>query len=309
MSLRFELLDPERVMALPAFSSVEAFLRSSRRTQIGWHYWIDLAWILDELAGLAPGSQVLDAGGGAGPTQFLLAELGFDVTNLDLHFEPPPQWQVARYAISARRLESFERTSYSQHIEAHGRPGLGTRLRSGLRTLPGLSRAEGLWRGRALERWRRGVGCANRPPGKLSLVTANLIDAPEIETARFDAVVSLSALEHVPLAALPSAVSELRRMVKPDGLWAVTTSASTTHDTWWHAPSRGQCFSRTDIERLFSACEQRCVDPRQLLEKYRRCEFLRANLADFYRRGGDNGMPWGIWDPKYVPVGISRRHS
>ena len=28
------------------------------------------------------------------------------------------------------------------------------------------------------------------------------------------------------------------------------------------------------------------------------------DLADFYFRSGDNGMPWGNWDPQYMPVGV-----
>lgn len=32
----------------------------------------------------------------------------------------------------------------------------------------------------------------------------------------------------------------------------------------------------------------------------------RGNLAEFYCRSGDNGMPWGKWDPGYEPVGILR---
>ena len=33
---------------------------------------------------------------------------------------------------------------------------------------------------------------------------------------------------------------------------------------------------------------------------------LRDNLASFYFRSGDNGMPWGKWDPQYQPVGVCK---
>jgi len=32
----------------------------------------------------------------------------------------------------------------------------------------------------------------------------------------------------------------------------------------------------------------------------------KDHLADFYRRGANNGMPLDVWDPKYIPVGLSR---
>ena len=31
---------------------------------------------------------------------------------------------------------------------------------------------------------------------------------------------------------------------------------------------------------------------------------LQLRLSDFYYKSGDNGMPWGKWDPKYIPVGV-----
>jgi hypothetical protein len=33
---------------------------------------------------------------------------------------------------------------------------------------------------------------------------------------------------------------------------------------------------------------------------------LRDNLASFYGRSGENGMPWGVWDPRYQPVGVCK---
>ena len=37
------------------------------------------------------------------------------------------------------------------------------------------------------------------------------------------------------------------------------------------------------------------------------CAELRDNLASFYYKSPDNGMPWGIWNPKYQPVGVCKR--
>jgi hypothetical protein len=40
------------------------------------------------------------------------------------------------------------------------------------------------------------------------------------------------------------------------------------------------------------------------MEKLRACTELRENLASFYFRSGENGMPWGKWDPQYQSVGV-----
>ena len=36
---------------------------------------------------------------------------------------------------------------------------------------------------------------------------------------------------------------------------------------------------------------------------------VRDNLARFYFQSGDNGMPWGKWDPQYQSVGVRKIKS
>jgi hypothetical protein len=33
---------------------------------------------------------------------------------------------------------------------------------------------------------------------------------------------------------------------------------------------------------------------------------LKNNLASFYFKSGENGMPWGEWNPEYQPVGVCK---
>ncbi len=49
-------------------------------------------------------------------------------------------------------------------------------------------------------------------------------------------------------------------------------------------------------------------DDRRLAE-IRDCSDLYNNLAPAYFRSGNNGMPWGVWDPQYQPVGIVKVKS
>lgn len=42
----------------------------------------------------------------------------------------------------------------------------------------------------------------------------------------------------------------------------------------------------------------------ELFEALRGCSELRDNLPDFYFKSGNNGIPWGVWDPRYQPVGV-----
>ena len=133
--------------------------------------------------------------------------------------------------------------------------------------------------------------------GTIEWIVGNLCDLREIPAGTFDAVVSLSALEHIPIEQLGTALSELARVSKPDAGWAVTTSGTEQAATWLHEPSQGWCYSVADLKDRFGAigaCEQ---DPAEMLERYRGSAYLREHLAAFYRHTERCGMPWGIWDP------------
>ena len=58
-------------------SEIDYWLKVMGRAQ-GWHYDMDIVWIISELekAGIKKGATILDAGGGLGITQFILAARG-----------------------------------------------------------------------------------------------------------------------------------------------------------------------------------------------------------------------------------------
>ena len=41
----------------------------------------------------------------------------------------------------------------------------------------------------------------------------------------------------------------------------------------------------------------------------RESQILREQLAPMYFDSGESGMPWGVWDPQYVPVGLRRQKA
>ncbi len=103
---------------------------------------------------------------------------------------------------------------------------------------------------------------------------------------------------------LKAAFKEIKRVVKPNARWAVTTSGTEKSETWFHEPSQGNCFSSTDIGDIFEAISKGEQNPIEILQKYQNNSYLKENLAKFYFKSGKYGMPWGKWDPKYIPVGI-----
>jgi len=305
MAFHFEYLDPERFIGVDEFHFVERFLQQTKRTQIGWHYIVDLTWIYRQIKGMPPGQEILDAGGGLGPVQYLLAELGHNVTNVDLYHPPLPPAIEARYKISRQTLDSFVPTEYSKHIESlGGTTGLKDIKRAVARLLK-VREIRGALQTSGHAAWRKGEGLEERGVGTIRLVQGNLANMPEIKSDSFDAVVSLSSVEHIPLDELSRAAAELRRVTKPAAVWAITTSGTDQPTTWYHEPSKGLCFGEETLSSVFHAKAEGTASAQNVLDNYRNNSYLKEHLARFYGKSGNNGMPWGKWDPKYIPIGIS----
>jgi SAM-dependent methyltransferase len=303
--LVYEFIHPQRQIESADFQFVESFLQATGRTQLGWHYITDITWVYAQVKTWPKNLKILDAGGSTGPIQFLLAELGFDVTNIDLNLPSPAAAVQDRYQIIRQTLPSFTPTTYNTLLETSTTP------RQSLTAVKAWLKKSWVYRTVSTRRyaqqhdqWRADVGLADISLGKIQWLVGNLCDIPEIPTASFDAIVSLSSLEHIPLQALDPALAELRRVLKPTARWAVTTSSTEQAATWFHEPSQGLCFSSHDLENRFGAQNIPSQQPAEVLEAYRHCAYLKDHLADFYRHSGNLGMPWGIWDPKYIPVGL-----
>jgi ubiquinone/menaquinone biosynthesis C-methylase UbiE len=165
----------------------------------------------------------------------------------------------------------------------------------------------------AIERWANrvyGNGKRNkiesRIEGTVFFHTAALSDLKAVPNRSVDAVVSISALEHNDLDTFRLCLGELLRTLKPGGKLVVTLGASNDRD-WFHECSRGWCYTETTLRDVFDLpphCPSNYDRYDALYDALRDCAELRDNLAEFYFKSGDNGMPWGVWDPKYQPVGV-----
>ncbi|GAB4483947.1 MAG: hypothetical protein Kow0088_27330 [Anaerolineales bacterium] len=142
--------------------------------------------------------------------------------------------------------------------------------------------------------------------GCVWIYNQDLTQLTDIPDNTLDAVAALSALEHNPPERLPSVVQELMRVLKPGGLLLATLGASPDRD-WFHEPSKGWCYSEATLRQAFNLSPDAPSNYdryAELMEALRNCAELRDNLASFYFRSGENGMPWGIWNPQYQSVGV-----
>lgn len=260
---------------------------------LGWHYLLDLPWAAQELA-LKPSMRIIDAGAGRGVMQWWLADHGVTVLSVDRRSRASlPQAFRKRYHIAGLRPEDLSPATPLASLRGF----LPPRYPRLWKTYPSKLRA-------ALKAVSTPINQSAQ--GTVCIYNQDLRNMREIASNSVDSVVSISALEHNPPGELEACVSELMRVLKPGGKLVATLAAARDND-WYHKASKGWCYTEATLRDLFDLppdCPSNYDRYDQLFEALYSCAALRDNLADSYFKSGDNGMPWGIWDPKYQPVGV-----
>ena len=299
-----EILSPSLTSLHPDLVQRIDLLCRQLAKEIGWHYILDLVWILKQIE-LEPGRTILDAGAGNGVLQFLLADLGYNVISVDFFDRRIPLLASLAFPIVNMGGPEFH-DEYIEHLQAF-RPEqiLLTSWETFLRRLfIKVARSGFHALSLPLYWFTRVIGA--RRPGRIYYLRADIRDLESIESESVDALASLSALEHMDLNAIPHTVREFKRVVRPGGKIIITTNAASESD-WYHAPSKAWCFSERMIKELFAldaSVPSNWSAYSQLLSKFRNSNELQRRMSPAYKLSGENGMPWGIWDPKYLPVGL-----
>jgi SAM-dependent methyltransferase len=145
--------------------------------------------------------------------------------------------------------------------------------------------------------------------GRIIQYRSDIMNMQMLPDGFVDATISISALEHNDDEGVENCVKEMLRVTRPGGILAVTVSASVAED-WFHEPSKGWCYSEGTLKKLFglpASASSNFSHREALLAAFRKEDNeLHRRLASFYYQSGDNGMPWGKWDPQYLPVGVVR---
>jgi len=259
---------------------------------IGWHYWLDLAWVLEHLGGVE-NKRILDAGAGHGILQFMLAEQGAEIISVDLN---------SRRNLSMRYRKKFDiRGAATDDLNSPWQVAM-SRLQD---ATFGSFRERIVASGKALA---GGVAAAmaGKGSGRIILLHEDLGNLTFVADESVDAIVSVSSLEHNDPENLTHIVAELMRVLKPGGLLLATVPGAKEKD-WFHEPSHGWCYTADSLQRLFGipdGYETNYTDFDPIFSGVKESQYLQDNLAPLYKESGDNGMPWGIWDPQYPPAAV-----
>lgn len=278
--LSVNLLDQHR----PLVERLRALARSLG-LEFGWHYLLDLTWIISHL-GAVQGRCIMDAGAGTGVLQWHLAEEGAQVLSVD---------RASRADLPLR----FRRRFRVKGLRRRDLAGIGKLI---LHSVDNPGRLVRLVRDLPFLATRR------RAAGSVTIYHQDLRSLVDIPSDSLDAVVAVSALEHNSPQELASVVAELMRVLKPGGLLLATLGAARDRD-WFHEPSQGWCYTEASLRKIFGLPADIPTNYShydELMAALRDCAELRDHLASFYFRSGDNGMPWGRWDPQYQPVGVCK---
>lgn len=258
---------------------------------VGWSYYLEWAWMFDQIdVKEMKGKKVLDAGAGLGLCQWHLAENGIQVYSVDrLSRACLPSTLRKRYFVKGMRGEDLlpvEKIINPLDRSAGAREKLRFLVRSikgGLARLP-----------------------SGRAPGIVYIYNQDLENLVDIPDNSIDLIVSTSALEHNTPEGLRRVVVELLRVLKPEGAIVATLAAAKESDTY-HSPSHSWCYTENTLKSIFDLPKDAASnysDYEALLLSVRECAEMRKALAVYYYLSGKNGMPWGKWDPAYLPVGI-----
>jgi len=290
---KLELLDINLIES-KEFKIVNYWLKVFK-AEIGWHYFLDLIWQLKEIRkmNLPPNSTIIDAGGGKGMMQFILASLGYNILSIDFNKRSVPKLYSTIFNIESETKQTTN-NEYVNHLVA---------LKSKQKKNKYISRITKILN---ITYIFESIITMFSPYGDIKFITADFSNLDFIADNSIDAIVSTSAIEHNDsFKKISCSIKEFERILKKDSAMLITTSA-TNSETWWHKPSKGYCFSEVDLIKIFSITEYKSNfdNYNQIFSNIKSSKFLKNNLPSLYFQNPNCGMPMGKWDPKYIPVGI-----
>lgn len=273
----------------------------------GWHYDLDLIWILKSIEEmeLEPGSTILDAGAGLGIAQFLLAARGFNVLSLDYCAREVPANAQEFFDISVIDNDLGQlHHSYMDYI-LH-QPKLNV-VKSVFRSL----RYKGLLLDKLLNKMNH-ISALNRQRtvpasgyGRITFVKGSFNDIP-LDSSSIDVVISVSAFEHNDYESMPISISEFERVLRDKGKMFITTSAAETED-WYYQNAQGWCLTNKTLSKWFDVpqIDESGLSFGEILHRLKCSRIIKKRISSAYKYDRKSSVPLGdLSKVPYIPVGV-----
>lgn len=279
---------------------------------IGWHYWLDFIWILDciDKMGLKKGAWIMDAGAGNGLLQFILAAKGFNIVSVDFAERDIPFYANKIFGVKKEICKPGNiNHPYLEFIcHKHKKIALNKENFRKLIHNPYRGLEVILDKIKAYvnpNMWSEALRYSRNDYGQVIYINCDFAKINGFKNESFDCIVSVSAIEHNEPVRIKEAIAGFERLLKKGTPMMVTTSAAKDKD-WYFKACKGWCFSYSTLCEVFniSGCPNNFGRFDDLLQQLKDCELIKKMIPKIYFRSPDNGLPWGIYEPKYQPVGV-----
>lgn len=276
----------------------------------GWHYDLDIIWIIKQLEknNILPGSTILDAGAGYGMTQFILAARGYNVVSLDFTKRDFPRKargifdiEIIENDLGSYKSEYLEYMTYGKSTNEfiHLLNSVSKAILHPIQAINFLNKKL-----KSFIEYHREKKKKHEKFGKIQFLRGTFNKIPLYDKA-VDALVSISAFEHNKYDDMPGSINEFNRIIKDGGIMFITTSAAREKD-WYQEASRGWNFTKKTLSGWFKISNENIAfNYDTKYDAISNSKKLSDRLDDYYKNNPT--VPNGdIKNIEYIPVGIRK---
>ena len=314
-----ELLNTDLLSDQEKLNEIDHWLKVMNRPQ-GWHYDMDIIWLLKGLgdAGIKKGATILDAGAGMGITQFLLAANGYNIISLDYSPRLNPPLAKDIFEIEVVEQDNLDyKHDYIGFVDYNSTrnegknnkiPDLFEKVLNAMGRGPEymLSRVKQQFQKKQNKQININEKMRNHNDfGNIKFIRAAFHDMP-LKDEEVDALVSVSAIEHADPKLMKQNINEMKRVVKKGNPLLITTSGTGKNKDWFHEKTQGWCYTEKSLKKIagddsiiqfnYNTVEENILNSstwRSRIDPY----YSKDSNSEFFRMKM-NSLP-------YLPVGIS----
>lgn len=286
MNNAIHLLDASLLDNKQQLKEISYWLKVLNRPN-GWHYDLDIMWVLNELnkAQVLPGSTIIDAGAGQGIMQFLLAAHGYNVISLDFSPRTKPRPTRGIFNIVGEGEGDIGYQHPYMEFISYGVYSFANSVRdiwkiANLKKIPLIPQRIFRYGTYKLFNLYETFVNSHEKYGTITYLRAPFHKV-QMESGCVDAIISLSAIEHADISLFEQNIEELMRLLKPKAPLLLTTSVTTLDKSVFHEKTSGWCYSLSALKNYFPNCDIK-FDTESCSRGLIESEVLKSRLDPYY---------------------------